>query len=62
MSRGWLILIAAGIVRSARGIVRLWFCGAAFVFALAGEFLGRYLFFVSVVPKNIAALRSARAA
>lgn len=27
----------------------------AFVCALAGEFLGRYLFFVSVVPKNMAA-------
>ena len=27
----------------------------AFVFALAGEILGRYLFYVSVVPKNIAA-------
>jgi len=28
---------------------------AAFLLALAGEFLGRYLFFVSVVPKNMAA-------
>ena len=28
---------------------------AAFAAALAGEWLGRYLFFVSVVPKNIAA-------
>jgi DMSO reductase anchor subunit len=27
----------------------------AFVFALGGEILGRYLFYVSVVPKNIAA-------
>jgi len=27
----------------------------AFAAALAGEWLGRYLFFVSVVPKNIAA-------
>jgi hypothetical protein len=29
--------------------------GMAFAGALAGEWLGRYLFFVSVVPKNIAA-------
>jgi DMSO reductase anchor subunit len=28
---------------------------AAFAAALAGEWLGRYLFFISVVPKNIAA-------
>ena len=27
---------------------------AAFVLALAGEMLSRYLFFVSVVPKNMA--------
>jgi hypothetical protein len=27
----------------------------AFPMALAGEWLGRYLFFVSVVPKSIAA-------
>ena len=27
----------------------------AFLLALAGEILGRYLFFVSVVPKNMAA-------
>jgi hypothetical protein len=27
----------------------------AFAAALAGEWLGRYLFFVSVVPKNMAA-------
>jgi len=27
----------------------------AFITALAGEILGRYLFYVSVVPKNIAA-------
>ena len=27
----------------------------ALVLALAGEWLGRWLFFVSVVPKNIAA-------
>jgi DMSO reductase anchor subunit len=29
--------------------------GVAFAAALAGEILGRYLFYVSVVPKNIAA-------
>jgi hypothetical protein len=28
---------------------------SAFLAALGGELLGRYLFFVSVVPKNIAA-------
>ena len=49
-----LLLIAAGIVippMAAPGLV----ISAAFVAALAGEMLGRYLFFVSVVPKNIAA-------
>jgi hypothetical protein len=32
-----------------------WMVVVAFGAALAGEWLGRYLFFVSVVPKNIAA-------
>ncbi len=32
-----------------------WTVTSAFAVALAGEWLGRYLFFVSVVPKNIAA-------
>jgi formate dehydrogenase iron-sulfur subunit len=32
-----------------------WIVSVAFALALAGEWLGRYLFFVSVVPKNIAA-------
>jgi formate dehydrogenase iron-sulfur subunit len=32
-----------------------WLVTAAFSLGLAGEWLGRYLFFVSVVPKNIAA-------
>ncbi len=32
-----------------------WAIASAFALALAGEWLGRYLFFVSVVPKNIAA-------
>ena len=31
------------------------FLAIAFVLALGGEILGRYLFFVSVVPKNMAA-------
>jgi hypothetical protein len=29
------------------------FAGASFLIALLGEFLGRYLFFVTVVPKNM---------
>jgi len=33
---------------------------AAFVLALVGEWLGRWLFFVTVVPKNMAAGFSAR--
>jgi DMSO reductase anchor subunit len=49
-----LILIAAGIVIPLAAS-SAWILGAGFLFALAGEFLGRYLFFVSVVPKNIAA-------
>jgi DMSO reductase anchor subunit len=49
-----LILIAAGIVIPLAAS-SAWVLGAGFIFALAGEFLGRYLFFVSVVPKNIAA-------
>jgi formate dehydrogenase iron-sulfur subunit len=32
-----------------------WMMTAAFLLALAGEWLGRYLFFVSVVPKSMAA-------
>jgi DMSO reductase iron-sulfur subunit len=47
------LLIAGGIVLplSAPGLARF----AAFGMAFAGEILGRYLFYVSVVPKNIAA-------
>jgi DMSO reductase iron-sulfur subunit len=47
------LLIAGGIVLplGGGGLVRL----AALVVALGGEILGRYLFYVSVVPKNIAA-------
>jgi DMSO reductase iron-sulfur subunit len=43
-----LLLIVAGILMP-------FAADAAFAAALAGEFLGRYLFFVSVVPKNVAA-------
>ena len=43
-----LLLIAAGVLASFAADI-------AFAAALAGEFLGRYLFFVSVVPKNVAA-------
>ena len=49
-----LVLMVAGVLLpliTARG----WMITVAFVIALAGEWLGRYLFFVSVVPKNIAA-------
>ena len=47
------LLIAGGIVLplSAPGLARF----AAFGMAFAGEILGRYLFYVSVVPKNFAA-------
>jgi DMSO reductase iron-sulfur subunit len=43
-----LLLIVAGILVP-------FTANTAFAAALAGEFLGRYLFFVSVVPKNVAA-------
>jgi DMSO reductase anchor subunit len=36
-----------------------WAAAAAFVLALAGETLGRWMFFVTVVPKNMAAAFSA---
>ena len=48
------ILIAAGIVIPMTA-TSPWVMSGAFAAALAGELLGRYLFFVSVVPKNIAA-------
>jgi formate dehydrogenase iron-sulfur subunit len=48
------ILVVAGIVIPMAG-TSSWLTRDAFVAELAGEFLGRYLFFVSVVPKNIAA-------
>jgi DMSO reductase iron-sulfur subunit len=57
-----LILIVAGIMIPLTAASAL-ATGLAFTAALAGEFLGRYLFFVSVVPKNIAAaFTGARAA
>jgi hypothetical protein len=45
-----VFLIAGGIVLPLTGHPAI-----GFVLALAGEFLSRYLFFVSVVPKNMAA-------
>ncbi|HEX4135170.1 MAG TPA: DmsC/YnfH family molybdoenzyme membrane anchor subunit [Bryobacteraceae bacterium] len=48
------ILVAAGIVIPMAATAPL-LVSAAFAAAFAGELLGRYLFFVSVVPKNIAA-------
>jgi formate dehydrogenase iron-sulfur subunit len=48
------VLIVAGIVAPlACSLIAALDC--AFLAALLGELLGRYLFFVSVVPKNIAA-------
>ncbi len=47
------VLAAAILSRSGGEDARM--VTIAFAVALAGEFLGRYLFFVSVVPKNIAA-------
>ena len=55
------ILLIAGVAVPLSITSAAWLA-AAFVFALFGEFLGRYLFFVSVVPKNIAAAFSTRAA
>lgn len=54
------VLLAAGIVVPATAPAP-WAIRAAFAAALLGEFLGRYLFFVSVVPKNIAAAFSSSA-
>jgi DMSO reductase iron-sulfur subunit len=53
------VLVAAGIVAplaSAGSVAAI----GAFAAALAGEWLGRWLFFVSVVPKNTAAAFSAK--
>jgi DMSO reductase iron-sulfur subunit len=51
------LLIAAGIVLPllAHGENTLKISAVALIVALAGEWLGRWLFFVTVVPKNIAA-------
>jgi hypothetical protein len=49
------VLAVAGVVLPLVATHVGWIVSAAFVVALAGEWLGRYLFFVSVVPKNIAA-------
>ena len=48
------ILVIAGIVLPVNAHSH-WITAAAFALALAGEWIGRWLFFVSVVPKNIAA-------
>jgi DMSO reductase anchor subunit len=48
------LLIAAGIVLPLLATNEI-LAAAALIIALAGEWLGRWLFFVSVVPKNIAA-------
>jgi DMSO reductase anchor subunit len=48
------VLVSAGLIlpwNAASG----WNLWAIFLLVLAGEWLGRYLFFVSVVPKNVAA-------
>lgn len=53
LSRPFLLrlgLVAIGAV----GLPALGFLGAGFALAAAGAFIGRYLFFVSVVPKNMA--------
>lgn len=47
-------LIAGGIAMPLLSSSHVGF-GAAFALVLAGEILGRYLFYVSVVPKNMAA-------
>ncbi len=49
-----VLLICGGIVLPMLSHSRIW-ASIALVVALAGELLGRYLFFVSVVPKNMAA-------
>jgi formate dehydrogenase iron-sulfur subunit len=48
------VLVVAGVLLPLVA-TNVWIISAAFIAALAGEWLGRYLFFVSVVPKNIAA-------
>jgi formate dehydrogenase iron-sulfur subunit len=57
------LLVVAGMVMPVSAHSR-WSIALALALALGGEWLGRWLFFVSVVPKNIAAAftRSGRAA
>jgi len=57
------LLIVAGIVIPLSASTQ-WAVAGALALALVGEWLGRWLFFVSVVPKNMAAAftRSGRAA
>jgi hypothetical protein len=53
------VLVVAGIVMPLTSVPT----AATLALALAGEWLGRWLFFVSVVPKNVAAaFTSGRAA
>ena len=54
-----LVLLRGALLITGGMLVPLYFSGTAgattaLLLSLAGEFLGRYLFFVSVVPKNIA--------
>src|SRR5262249_47447473 len=53
------ILMVAGILAPIAFASSTAATGAAFALALAGEWIGRWLFFVSVVPKNMAATFSA---
>ena len=48
------LLVSGGIALPLLSPARIGL-GLAFALALGGELLGRYLFYVSVVPKNIAA-------
>jgi len=54
------LLVAAGIVAPLASNLNL-ISVAALALALSGEWLGRWLFFVAVVPKNMAAAFSTRA-
>jgi hypothetical protein len=53
------VLVAAGIAAPLVSDAKL-VVAAAFALSLAGEWLGRWLFFVTVVPKNMAAAFSTR--
>ena len=48
-------LVRCGLLIGAGLFAPLTHPAAAFILALAGEWLGRWLFFVTVVPKNMAA-------